>query len=60
MAILLYNRSCYSLLQSTIRVNDLIDFSIGNGLKAIGICEKENLFLLKSFSINVKKPILNQ
>jgi DNA polymerase-3 subunit alpha len=55
MAILLYNRSCYSLLQSTIRVNDLIDFSIGNGLKAIGICEKENLFSAKEFFNQCKK-----
>ncbi len=62
MAILLYNRSCYSLLQSTIRINDLIDFAVNNGLKAIGICEKENLFSAKEFSEKCKevdvKPII--
>ncbi len=55
MAILLYNRSCYSLLQSTIKVTDLIDFAMNNGLKAIGICEKENLFSAKEFFDECKK-----
>lgn len=55
MAILLYNRSCYSLLQSTIRVDDLVDFAVGNGLKAFGICEKGNLFSAKDFFDKCKK-----
>ncbi|HPX32741.1 MAG TPA: DNA polymerase III subunit alpha [Erysipelotrichaceae bacterium] len=62
MSILLYNRSCYSLLQSTIRVNDLVDFALENGLKSIGICENRNLFSAKEFFKECKKanikPIL--
>ncbi|MGI6608165.1 MAG: DNA polymerase III subunit alpha [Erysipelotrichaceae bacterium] len=55
MTVLLYNRSCYSLLQSTIRIDDLIDFCFANRLKAIGICEKENLFSAMEFYKNCKK-----
>ncbi|NLZ75258.1 MAG: DNA polymerase III subunit alpha [Erysipelotrichia bacterium] len=55
MAILLYNRSCYSLLQSTIRISDLIDFAVENGLKSIGICENGNLFSAKEFFKQCKK-----
>lgn len=62
MAILLYNRSCYSLLQSTIRISDLIDFALANGQKAIGICEKGNLFSAKEFSDKCRqagiKPVI--
>ena len=44
MAVLLYNRSCYSLLSSTITIDKLISFARENQYKSIGLVDTNNLF----------------
>jgi len=49
MAVLFNNQSCYSLLESSLRINDLISFAKEHNYKAIGICENRNLFSVMPF-----------
>ncbi len=55
MTVSIYNRSCYSLLQSVTKVSDLINYAIRNKHTAIGICEKNNLFSAMYFYSECKK-----
>ena len=55
MTVSIYNRSCYSLLQSVTKVSDLINYAIRNNFTAIGICEKNNLFSAMHFYSECKK-----
>ncbi len=49
MSVLLDNKTCYSLLESSIRVEQLIEFAKNQNMKAIGICDFNCLFAAMSF-----------
>ena len=49
MTVLLHNRSCYSILGSTITVDKLISFAKENGYQAIGLADAGNLFAACQF-----------
>ncbi|MBQ6654152.1 MAG: DNA polymerase III subunit alpha [Erysipelotrichaceae bacterium] len=44
MTVLLHNRSCYSILGSTITVEKLVSFARESGYQAIGLADAGNLF----------------
>lgn len=44
MGTLLYNRTCFSLLKSTLRIEQLKQFASENGYQAIGICDQNVLY----------------
>ena len=39
MATLLYNRTCYTLLESTLRISELVNFAKNNDYDSIAICD---------------------
>ena len=41
---LLYNRSCYTLLSSTITIDELVSFAVDNGYDSIALTDKNVLF----------------
>ena len=43
-------RSCFSLLESTVRVPKLLDRCVADGMPAIGVVDKANLFNALAFS----------
>ncbi|MBR5048628.1 MAG: DNA polymerase III subunit alpha [Erysipelotrichaceae bacterium] len=49
MTVLLHNRSCYSILSSTITVDKLISFAKNNGYRSIGLADTGNLFAACQF-----------
>ena len=44
MPALLYNRSCYSLLQSSLRIKQIVSFAKDNGYQAVGLCDTDVLY----------------
>ena len=44
MGTLLYNRTCFSLQKSTLRIEQLKQFASENGYQAIGICDQNVLY----------------
>lgn len=59
MTTTIYNRSCYSLMQSANGINDLIEYAKKNKCTSIGICEKNNLFSAMIFYCECKKTNIN-
>ncbi len=55
MSVLLDNKTCYSLLESSIRIEQLIEFAKNQNMKAIGICDFNCLFASMSFYKAAKK-----
>ncbi len=62
MTVLLHNRSCYSILSSTITVDKLISFAKDNGYRSIALTDMGNLFgacqFIKKCSEQSIQPIL--
>ncbi|MBQ1827452.1 MAG: DNA polymerase III subunit alpha, partial [Erysipelotrichaceae bacterium] len=44
MTVLLYNRSCYSLLESILTIEKMVSFACENGYKAIGLCDRNVMY----------------
>lgn len=44
MVALLYNRSCNTLLSSSLRIRQLVDFCVENGYETVGLIDKNVLF----------------
>ena len=49
MSVALYNRSCYSLLESTITIDSLVKYAVNNGFSAVGICDRNNFYAANQF-----------
>ena len=58
MANLLYNHSCYSLLESTIRIKDLVGFCAENGYKTVSLCDRNVMYGYKYLTEERKKAAL--
>ena len=61
MATLLYNRSCYTLLESTLRISQLVNFAKNNNYSSIAICDHNvmhgYMLFKKTCEHNLIKPI---
>ena len=55
MSVALYNRSCYSLLESTITIDSLVKYAVNNGFSAVGICDRNNFYAANQFYNLCKK-----
>ena len=44
MNTLLYNRSCYSLLSSCLTIDQLTDFAVANGYRAVGLIDRNVMY----------------
>ena len=59
MTTTIYNRSCYSLLESVTEIDDLINYALKNEFTSLGICEKNNFFSAMIFYTACKKNSIN-
>ncbi|MDO4378402.1 MAG: DNA polymerase III subunit alpha [Erysipelotrichia bacterium] len=59
MTTTIYNRSCYSLLESVTEIDDLINYALKNEFTSLGICEKNNFFSAMVFYTACKNNNIN-
>ncbi|MBR0136981.1 MAG: PHP domain-containing protein, partial [Erysipelotrichaceae bacterium] len=62
MPTLLYNRSCYSLMESTMTIEKMVSFASENGYKALGLCDRNVMYgAMKFYNLcreNRIKPLI--